>query len=98
VAKNVNEVMKDVPGVVDLSVEQQTDIPTLRVKLDQAAAARYGVRAGDVTTAIQTAFVGSDVGQVLEGQIGFPLVVRVQGESPSKVAQIAQTQIDTPSG
>ena len=71
-AKQVNEVMKDVPGVVDLSVEQQTDIPTLRVKVDQAAAARYGVRAGDVTEAIQTAFVGSEVGQVLEGQISFP--------------------------
>jgi CzcA family heavy metal efflux pump len=97
-ARQVNEVMKDVPGVVDLSVEQQTDIPTLRVKVDQVAAARYGVRAGDVTGAIQTAFVGSEVGQVLEGQISFPLVVRVQGENPSKIAQIAQTQIDTPSG
>src|SRR6266700_3811979 len=48
-AKHANEIMKDVPGVVDLSLEQQTDIPTKRVKVDQAAAARYGVRAGEVT-------------------------------------------------
>ena len=41
-AKRANDIMKDVPGVVDLSVEQQTDIPTMRVKVDQAAAARYG--------------------------------------------------------
>jgi CzcA family heavy metal efflux pump len=97
-AKQVNEVMKNVPGVVDLSVEQQTDIPTLRVKVDQAAASRYGVRPGEVTEAVRTAFVGSDAGQVLEGQISFPLVVRYRGENPSRIADIAQTQIDTPSG
>ena len=56
-AKQVNAVMSAVPGVVDLSVEQQTDIPTMRVKVDQSAAARYGVRSGDVTDAVRTAFV-----------------------------------------
>jgi Cu/Ag efflux pump CusA len=68
--------------VVDLSVEQQTDIPTMRFKVDQAAAARYGVRAGEVTEAVQTAFVGSETGQVLEGQVSFPLVVRYRGDKP----------------
>jgi Cu/Ag efflux pump CusA len=96
--KKVNDVMKEVPGVVDLSLEQQTDIPTIRVKVDQAAAARYGVRAGEVTDAVQTAFVGSAAGQVLEGQLSFPLVVRYEGEKPSKIEDIARTQIDTPSG
>src|SRR5712691_8607747 len=43
-AKQVNEITKEVPGVVDLSVEQQTDIPTMRIRVDQAAASRYGVR------------------------------------------------------
>src|SRR5437763_1870163 len=51
-AKHANEIMKDVPGVVDLSVEQQTDIPTMRAKVDQAAASRYGVRSGEVTEAV----------------------------------------------
>jgi Cu/Ag efflux pump CusA len=79
-------------------LEQQTDIPTIRAIVDQAAAARYGVRAGEVTEAIQTAFVGSEVGQVLEGQVSFPLVVRYRGEKPSRKEEIASTQIDTPSG
>jgi Cu/Ag efflux pump CusA len=51
-----------------------------------------------VTDAVQTAFVGSDAGQVLEGQISFPLVVRYRGDNPSRIADVAQTQIDTPSG
>ena len=31
------------PGVVDLATEQQTDIPTLKVRVDAAAAARHGL-------------------------------------------------------
>jgi Cu/Ag efflux pump CusA len=66
--------------------------------VDQAAAARYGVGAGEVTDAVQTAFVGSEAGQVLEGQLSFRLVVRYEGDKPSKIEDIARTQIDTPSG
>ena len=56
--------------------EQQTDIPTLKVRVDPAAAARQGLATGAVAEALQTARVGHAVGQVLEGQIAFPLVVR----------------------
>jgi CzcA family heavy metal efflux pump len=97
-AKQVNDVMSGVPGVVDLSIEQQTDIPTIRVKVDQAAVARYGVQSGEVTEAVQTAFVGTETGQVLEGQVSFPLVVRYNTPKPGKIADIARTQIDTPVG
>ncbi len=97
-AKQVNAVMTGVPGVVDLAVEQQTDIPTMRVKVDQAAAARYGVQSGEVTDAVQTAFVGAETGRILEGQVSFPLVVRYNTGKPGSVEDIARTQIDTPAG
>lgn len=97
-ARQVNAVMSGVAGVVDLSVEQQTDIPTMRVKVDQPAASRYGVRSGDVTDAVQTAFVGTETGQILEGQVSFPLIVRYDTGKPGRMEDIARTQIDTPSG
>jgi Cu/Ag efflux pump CusA len=97
-AKQVNGVMSGVPGVVDLSVEQQTDIPTMRVKVDQSAVSRYGVRSGEVTEAVQTAFVGTETAQVLEGQVSFPLVVRYNTGKPGHIEDIARTQIDTPVG
>ncbi len=97
-AKEVNAAMQGIPGVVDLSIEQQTDIPTVRVKVDQAAVSRYGVRTGEVSEAIQTAFLGSETGQVLEGQVSFPLVVRYRGDKPSSIEEIRRTQIDTATG
>src|SRR5262245_18608907 len=37
-----------VPGVVDLSLEQQMDVPFVRFVLNRSAIARYGLRPGDV--------------------------------------------------
>ncbi len=50
-------------------MEQQTDIPTVRVRVRPEDAARYGLQPGEVATTIQTAFVGTEVNRVLEGQI-----------------------------
>lgn len=75
-ATRVQAEMAQVAGVVDLATEAQTDIPTLTVKVDASAAARQGLETGAVTAALQTARVGRVVGQILEGQIAFPLVVR----------------------
>lgn len=97
-AKHAHAAMQSIPGVVDLSIEQQTDIPTMKVTVDQVAASRYGVRTGEVTDAIQTAYVGSETGQVLEGQVSFPLVVRYKGDKPSSAGEIERTWIDTPGG
>ncbi|MBI3471957.1 MAG: efflux RND transporter permease subunit [Candidatus Solibacter usitatus] len=97
-AGQVHEAMKGIPGVVDLAIEQQTDIPALRVKVDPSAAARYGVPAGAVTQTLRTAFAGAEAGQVFEGQLSFPLVVRYRGDTPSGIEDIARTQVDTSSG
>ena len=97
-AQQVEAAMRDVPGVVDLSTEQQTDIPTVRVRFDRAALARYGLPAGSAAEALQTAFVGKEVDRVFEGQLAFPVVVRYPNENRADLEAIRQTMIDTPSG
>jgi Cu/Ag efflux pump CusA len=65
--KEVQAAMIGVPGVVDLSLEQQTEIPTLRIKPDPASAARFGLAAGEVAERIETVLVRREVGRILEG-------------------------------
>jgi CzcA family heavy metal efflux pump len=96
--QQVQAEMALVPGVVDLSAEAQADIPTLRVKIDSAAASRYGLVTGAVAEALQTARVGQQVGQVLEGQIAFPLVVRYERGDDSALSDVGDTRIQTPDG
>jgi CzcA family heavy metal efflux pump len=97
-AKSVQAVMKDVRGVVDLSTEQQMDIPTVRVAFDREALARNGLQAGEAARALQAAFVGEAVGQVFEGQLAFPLVVRYAFDERADIETVRRTLIDTPSG
>jgi CzcA family heavy metal efflux pump len=97
-ARQVQAAMSGVAGVVDLSVEQQMEIPTVRVRFDREALGRYGLGAGAAADALQVATLGRDVGQVLEGQVSFPLVVRYLPDGSSDLEAIRQTLIDTPSG
>jgi CzcA family heavy metal efflux pump len=97
-ARRVQAAITGVPGVVDLSMEQQSDIPTVTMRLNRAALARYGMPAGQAAGALQTAFIGSEVGRMLEGQNSFPAVLRYEGGPPAHLETIRQTLMDTPSG
>ena len=97
-ATQVQAQMAGVRGVVDLSTEMQTEIPTLRVKVDPERASRHGLAAGAVAQTLQTARVGRPVGQVIEGQIAVPLVVRYSTQVSSDLDAIGDTVLDTPGG
>ena len=97
-ARQVEAAMRGVPGVVDLSTEQQADIPTVRVKYDRDALARHGLPAGTAAEALQTVFAGKEVGRIFEGQVAFPIVVRYPQGDRADLETIRQTRIDTPSG
>jgi CzcA family heavy metal efflux pump len=97
-AGQVQAQMAEVEGVVDLATEQQTDIPTLEVRVDPAAAARQGLESGSVAEALQTARVGHAVGQILEGQVAFPLVVRYASDESNELDAVGVTRIQTPDG
>ena len=74
-AKTANAAMRSIREVVDLSVDSKTDIPTVKVKVDQTAVSRYGVRTGEVSEAIQTAFLGTRSWAGFGRPAQFPLVV-----------------------
>jgi CzcA family heavy metal efflux pump len=97
-ARAVETVAREVPGAVDVAVEAQANIPTVRVHFDRAKLARFGLPAGAAAEAMRTAFVGREVGQVYEGRVAFPLVVRYPAEVQQDLESIRRTRIDTPSG
>jgi Cu/Ag efflux pump CusA len=88
--------MATVPGVVDLSVEQQVDIPTLSVRFDRKALARYGVLIKDVAHQMEAALQGVTASRVLEGRHAFDLVVRLGERSAWTPETLGQLLVDTP--
>jgi CzcA family heavy metal efflux pump len=97
-AQEVRTAMEGVRGVADLTVEQQTDIPFLMVKLKRPAIAHYGLRVHEVAETVETTFYGQEVSRVLEPQAAFDLVVRYEPAVLANLDNIRNTLITTESG
>jgi CzcA family heavy metal efflux pump len=96
--ERVRAAITSVPGVVDLSLEQQMDVPFVRFVLNRAAIARYGLRPGDVAEAIETSLAGATVGRIFDRGTAFDLTVKFDAASGAEFDRIADLPIDTPSG
>jgi Cu/Ag efflux pump CusA len=94
----VKALAEEVPGAVDLVVEQQADIPFLDVKFKREVIARYGLAVGEVAEAIETAFYGRNVSRILEGEASYDLVIRYHPRVLEDFAALRSTLITTASG
>jgi CzcA family heavy metal efflux pump len=98
VGAQVRDAMQAIPGVADLQLEQQMDVPQLQIRADRGAMARYGMTVGQLADAIDVAFNGEVVSQVLEEGRSYDLVVRFPPELRANAAAIAGVTFDTPTG
>jgi len=96
--ENVRKAMQAVPGVADLSLEQQMDVPFVRFVLNRPMIARYGLRPGDVAEAIETSFAGATVGRIFDRGTSFDLVVKFDPATGADFDRVADLPIDTPTG
>ena len=95
-AEEIREIAATLPGVVDLQIEPQVMIPHVAVRVRREAAARLGLKAGEITAFVHTALNGEVVGQVIEGQRRFDLLVRVTDESRKNIDALRDLRIATP--
>jgi Cu/Ag efflux pump CusA len=84
--------------VVDLSVEQQLEIPTLSVRFDRPALARYGVMIEEVAHTLEAALQGVTVSRVLEGRQAVALVARLSEGASWTPETLGELLVDTPGG
>jgi len=97
-AEEIRSVMSTVSGVVDLQVEKQVLIPQLHVNIDRQQARKYGVMAGEVAEYGELAMNGRSVGQILEEQRTYDLVMRLTDEARNDPDAIKRIPIDTVGG
>lgn len=97
-AGQVESKIREIEGVVDLAVEQQSEIPFISIDFNRNALARHGLRIQDLSHLIETAFYGQTVSTVLEGQSSFNMTVRYDPEVLESLDTIRATLITTPAG
>lgn len=95
--REVEAKLRAIPGAVDVSTEQITGQPVLQIRVDQERLARYGVQARAVLDLIEA--IGSKpLGEVVEGQLRFPLVVRLPDEQRRSPEAIGALVVSGPRG
>jgi cobalt-zinc-cadmium resistance protein CzcA len=95
--QEIEAVLRSIQGAADVSVEQVTGQPMLQIKVDQDQVARYGVSAQAVLDLVES--IGSKpLGEVVEGQLRFPLIVRLPEQFRASPQAIGGMLVSTATG
>jgi cobalt-zinc-cadmium resistance protein CzcA len=96
-AARLESVLKAIDGSADVTAEQVTGQPVLQVNVRQEEIARYGVPAETVLDLVRA--IGTlAVGEVTEGQLRFPLIVRLPERWRTDPEAIGAIPVATPAG
>lgn len=94
-ANNIRDEIADIDGIGDLTVEQLTEAPQLKIRANREMLSRHGIPLTSFTGFIKTAIAGEKVSDMFEGDSRFPLVLRYNEESRSSADAIKNAMIDT---
>lgn len=94
----IQSAVQGVEGLVDISVEQQTETPQLQVRPNRAALAKYGISIEDFNKFIDLGFSGEKISDIYEGQRSFDLVLRLNKNYTERIEDIKSALIDTGDG
>ncbi|KAA0228144.1 efflux RND transporter permease subunit [Fimbriimonadia bacterium ATM] len=97
-ADEIAAVVRALPGARDVEVEQVEPIPVLQFDIDREAIARYGVSISEVQELVSSALGGEEIGQIIEGDKRFALVVRLPEELRNDPEAIASLPIKASNG
>lgn len=94
----IKAAIADVPGVADLTVEQQIERPQLVIKPRREMLAKYGITLPQFSEFVNACLAGETVSQVFEKGKSFDLVVRVRHDLHDEASKLQDLMIDTADG
>jgi Cu(I)/Ag(I) efflux system membrane protein CusA/SilA len=93
-AAQAEAAMKAVPGIVDLGVEQQTEIPQLIIRAKPTELAAFGKTPGELARFVEMAFAGQKVGLWWEEERVYDVVAKLPDVYRSDLALLAAAPVD----
>ena len=93
----LGDVLRSIRGSRDVNVDQISGLPVLQIKVKQAELARYNVPARSVLDLVES--LGTKpLGEVIEGQLRFPLAVHLPDDVRSSPQAIESMMLRTAAG
>lgn len=91
----VEGVLKQIPGITDLSLEPLVLIPQLKIAIDREEASPFAIRSGELAQDLEMALNGESVTQFIEKQRLFDVFVRLDDPSRSSPETISSILVKT---
>jgi Cu/Ag efflux pump CusA len=98
VGKNIERGIKPIAGLADVAVDQQIDVPQIKIKPKRQILSAYGMTVGNLMEQVDIAFAGEEAGEIYEGQKYFDLMVRYQEGFRNKIENINTALVSLPNG
>jgi len=97
-ATEIEKVLQAVPGITDIGVFTSLGQPTIRIDIDRARAARYGLAPGDINSTVTAAIGGQAAGNLYEegSDRNFPMIVRLAPKYRESLDAIRRITIGAP--
>lgn len=95
-SKAVKDELAQVPGIKDPGAFNLLGQPNLVIEVDRAKAARYGITVSDMNTVVQAAIGGQEVTRVYDGEMNFPLTVRLAPQYRDNIDAIRSVPVALP--
>ena len=92
-ANDIKAEIEGIEGLVDISVEQQTETPELQIRAKRDMLARHKISMEEFNHYIELAFSGDKVSEVYEGQRSFDLVLRLNKNYTESIEGIKSAMI-----
>ncbi|MGO9063044.1 MAG: efflux RND transporter permease subunit [Candidatus Binataceae bacterium] len=98
IGAELEEVLRPVAGTRGVFAERVSQGFYIDVIPDRAAAARYGLTAGDVQRAVESGIGGAHIATTIEGRQRFPISVRYLEDYRDNLPRLRRVLIATPTG
>ena len=96
-SKEIESVLRQIPGAVDVKADYQANLATLTIKTRPEKLALYGIDAQTVLDVV-SALGGHQVGQIFEGRSRFPIMVRIPEEWRGQISMLKQLPVSEAGG
>lgn len=97
-SQQIKNVISDVPGVEDLSLEANLGKPQIRIEVDRSQLSRYGLNAEDVLTLVRNGIGNEAVSTLIDGVRRFDITAGLHADAKVDVETIGNIPLRTDDG
>ena len=97
-SQEIKNIISQVPGVADLSLEANLGKPQIRIQVNREALARYGMNSDEVLTVVRSGIGNEPVSTLIRGVKRFDITVRLDDAARGSVEAIGNIPLRSADG